>query len=336
MKRNLLTFATTILMGLSSLIAQTIIVQDAEGKNARLYTDLETAVNGANSGDYLYLSGGTYDITSTWKGYDGKGSYANYLVIEKLLHFVGAGYQQGLDIPVLKGTIAFRKSASGSTVTGLLMDNIYLDSISNTRISRCKITNNLHLCGTGSNDVITECDINTVIGAESITSNATIANYLCIISKNIIKEISHFENVTISNNIISSYFSSLSNVTIKNNIFTHGMFPDYSAKNSEISNNILVGAFSINATNTYTNNFEGYTTSEIFMDYTKGDYHLKETCPGKNAGTDGTDIGIYGTEFPFKDLRVPGIPYFSNKEVAPETGADGKLKVNITVEAQER
>ena len=29
------------------------------------------------------------------------------------------------------------------------------------------------------------------------------------------------------------------------------------------------------------------------------DYHLQATSPGKNAGTDGTDIGIYGGAYPF-------------------------------------
>ncbi|MDL2314938.1 hypothetical protein LJC16_01625 [Bacteroidales bacterium OttesenSCG-928-C19] len=343
MKRNLLTFATTILMGLSSLIAQTIIVQDAEGNNARLYTDLETAVNGANSGDYLYLSGGTYDITSTWKGYDGKGSYTNYLVIDKPLHFVGAGYRQGADTPYIKGgRFAFRKSASGSSVTGLLMENLYLDSVSNARISRSKVSNHLYLCGVGLNGIITECELYSITNLYNFTNLSGDAYYSYTISKNIIENQNigngGLYNATIKNNIVRMYISA-KNSTIENNIVLNPnkTSTTIGGENSVVRNNILLyDKIALGQGGDYSGNMEELNPEDVFMDFANKDYRLKETCPGKNAGTDGTDIGIYGTEYPFKDSRIPSIPCFLNKSIASETEADGKLKVNITIEAQER
>jgi len=32
------------------------------------------------------------------------------------------------------------------------------------------------------------------------------------------------------------------------------------------------------------------------------DYHLNQGSPGKNAGTDGNDIGIYGGTYPYTDI----------------------------------
>jgi hypothetical protein len=76
--------------------------------------------------------------------------------------------------------------------------------------------------------------------------------------------------------------------------------------------------------------------ADVFVDATAADYHLKDACSGKNAGTDGTDVGIYGTSVPFKENRLPSIPNFSLKAISPETDATGKLPVNIVVDAQER
>jgi hypothetical protein len=62
-------------------------------------------------------------------------------------------------------------------------------------------------------------------------------------------------------------------------------------------------------------------------------YALKPGSPGKNAATDGTDIGIYGGTG-FSDSALPPGPRIVSKKVADQTDANGNLRVEIKVSAQ--
>ncbi|MEI7983947.1 MAG: hypothetical protein WCI71_20035 [Bacteroidota bacterium] len=65
-------------------------------------------------------------------------------------------------------------------------------------------------------------------------------------------------------------------------------------------------------------------------------YHLKSTSNGHNAGTDGTDVGIYGTLIPYKEAAVPFNPHISSKSIGSTTNPTGTLDVDIRVSAQDR
>jgi len=118
--------------------------------------------------------------------------------------------------------------------------------------------------------------------------------------------------------------SSVFNSTAKNNLFVeHNPLPN-------------------ETTNVGSNNIVGQEQSSIFINqegntfnYTH-DYHLQTSSPGKNAGTDGTDVGIYGGIYPWKEGSIPFNPHFQQVQVSPKTDANGNLNVNIKVEAQER
>jgi len=64
----------------------------------------------------------------------------------------------------------------------------------------------------------------------------------------------------------------------------------------------------------YSGNISGVDISNIFgktihlrvFDYSN-DYHYKSTCPGKGAGTDGTDLGY--NMHSFTHTAVPVIPH---------------------------
>ena len=97
-----------------SVNAQTIIVQKADGTNARMFTNIDEAVTQADAGDFVYFSGGRFNIQSTWTGYDGYANQPNWLCVDKPLHFVGNGYAMGTNRTIINGSLALRKSASGS------------------------------------------------------------------------------------------------------------------------------------------------------------------------------------------------------------------------------
>jgi len=349
--------------------AQTIIVQDSLGNNPRMFTNLDSAVIHANPHDYLYISRGTYNITSNWAGYAGTASNPNYLVVEKPLHFVGNGYTTPPLNTVITGTFILRKAASGSTITGIKFNNaVYLDSVSNVLIMRCQsagttAANSIYLCGTGANNMISECRIDGgILGRTNITAatSATQTTWSSYTSFTIIKNIftgaigganaaanlQYHHNLLVTNNIFTQNsatyyyeFYYLNNLTAQNNIFTTTSNGHFSTiTNSLIQNNITpLSAITVSSgsNNTIQNNKTAASAANTFVNIAGGDYHLKPTSVGVNAGTDGTDIGIYGTATPFKANMTTAYPQIPAANVAPETH-QGKLKVNISVEAQDR
>jgi hypothetical protein len=62
-------------------------------------------------------------------------------------------------------------------------------------------------------------------------------------------------------------------------------------------------------------------------------YHLKTNSPGKNAATDGTDVGIYGGTG-FSDAALPPIPRIVSKSISEQSDENGNLKVNVRVKSQ--
>lgn len=63
----------------------------------------------------------------------------------------------------------------------------------------------------------------------------------------------------------------------------------------------------------------------------ESNYRLKATSPGRNAGTDGKDIGIYGGPSPYKDGAVPPNPSIRAREIDAETSPAGTLRVRFNV-----
>ncbi len=67
------------------------------------------------------------------------------------------------------------------------------------------------------------------------------------------------------------------------------------------------------------------------------DFSLQATSPGKNAGTDGTDIGIYGGAKPFVDMTgSPAIPQMKSIQILnPVIPAGDSLRVIIKANKQQ-
>ena len=66
------------------------------------------------------------------------------------------------------------------------------------------------------------------------------------------------------------------------------------------------------------------------------DYHLQATSPGKNAGTDGSDIGIYGGMMPFEVGANPYVPQMMTTTLPSGSSvpAGGTLNVQFTARKQ--
>ena len=127
----------------------------------------------------------------------------------------------------------------------------------------------------------------------------------------------------------------------ENNIFVFTYHLNYVSNSNFLNNSFNEEITFPYGTNVGTNNFPYYGISGTFLNADGGqfsyskDYHLQESFPGKNGGTDGTDIGIYGGQYPWKEGSIPFNPHIQLKNISGNTDQNGNLNVNIKVAAQD-
>jgi hypothetical protein len=301
---------------------------------ASQFTD---AYNAATDGDTIYLPGGVFN------------TFPNF---NKRLVIYGAGFHPDsvsvTTATVLNGGITFQASSDSSHFEGIEINGPISTSsnhkIDKLVISRCKfdgITFNGDLSTPCNNVTIKEC---IILGNISL-NNAS----FCDITNNLIQErIYNGENNTILNNIlfynygISSYYTinNCDNSLIANNVFLR-TFPNSvwnTTEFSTFSNNVfaMTPAF---GSNTFTSNYYNVDLSTFFVNQSGNtpdfyhDYNLVN--PSTYVGLDGSEVGLFGGLFPFKDGTLPENPHFQLKTIAPQTDINGDLNIQIQVGAQD-
>lgn len=341
-----------ILKNYSFTYSQAAIALESGG-NTTIYQNLDSAMAHAVDGDIMYLPGGSFTPTGgTW-------------VINKRINVYGAGYFPDSSFAtgqtILNGNINIRTGADGGLIQGLYITGNITFGTNNTNnlingysISRCLVVGQLILSYDNSNHNPTSSNIYL---SENVFRNAVYLSNVknLLISKNI------FENrvadtdglVTFRNNIFlimannpcSDFtFHSINGAIFYDNIINHGgCWGIYSGPftGNAFYNNI----FSANITFPYAgnlgvNNIVSQNINDIYISHTvqiynfQNDYHLKPSSLGVGAGSDGTDIGLYGTTQPFKAGGVPQNPHIQTKNIAPTTNSQGQLPINIRVGAQ--
>jgi hypothetical protein len=299
------------------------------------------AYDAANSGDTIYLSGGSFTAPDT---------------IAKTITVFGAGHFPEFTGPtgqtLLSGHVILAEGAENTYLEGLHLTERLIFArdhrVDDVVVRRCRIDGQVLLekSGTGTNysnnTLLTECTLTYGSGHSFHNSR----------------------NLTLTNSIVfGASMGVLSYATITNSLFFYpassvGMFyiGDYTVvKNCVIANNKLFSStnnfsflnnvlFNVETApnfynNTGSNNHYGVTRENFFVeqedkifDYTH-DYHLQS--PESFLGTDGTQVGIYGGMHPWKEGSVPMIPHIISKSISHSVDAEGNLKVEINVSAQE-
>ncbi|MBN1116152.1 MAG: hypothetical protein JXA77_03040 [Bacteroidales bacterium] len=302
---------------------------------------IDTIINHIEDGDTLYLPGGNINLTSEFR-------------IDKELHIIGAGHypdstQATVYTNVTGGHIRFMPGSDNSSITGInLYNDMYFgltstDSISNITISRNSL-NNVCLGYTNFRNAK-----HTYL---NFSENVIRSSVLCcdaqmiMFEKNIINgRIDNLtDNALFTNNIFLYYgsysaFRTCTGVVAQNNIFVRD---DHGLSSSVLNNNLFVLNFApVSGTNMGSGNIVNNGIDSLFVnsdgnDYFSydTDYHLHPLCDGIGAGTDGYDVGIYGTSNPYKEAAVPFNPHIRYINISSET-SDGLLPVEIHVGAQE-
>jgi hypothetical protein len=314
---------------------------------------LETAIQNAVSGDTIYLPGALIEVQ-------------NDLIISKKLALIGAGWDMD-SIGGLKRTelrkngnlvnINYREGSNGSLLTGCIVGNIvfgykddvndYFDNIENVTIWR----NDIKQISLGVNNTTANKVKKISIRENILNSNDYTVGYICIhgnyateclISNNLFLgyyTIEFLINSYIYNNVINCLSTTLSYVSgcyIQNNYFSY--FYPSSCENNSFYNNAFANDFTFPyGTNSGANNLTNQEAIKTFqvndLNWPKN-LQIRDASPCKNAGADGTDIGIYGGTAPYKPGAVPFNPHIDRSSISVQTDKDGNLKVNIQVSAQ--
>jgi hypothetical protein len=352
----------TLLTG-CTLLAATVTAQAPrivlQGSGApQVFTEFPTALAAAQPNDRLYFSGGSF-------------SYPANTTISIPLHFIGAGIHPdstaATGITTLQGvgsgSLIITNGASNSTFTGIrfnpgssVVNGVQYgtsssdDNATGILFQRCHFNGRVDL-GASSNDgtyssttfdaCIFKHDVNGYNGSAVMTR--------CILDYNpgVAITITSFQNpgtllfdhcVLLSGRIANS-----DGATIRNSIFTRSTGGAiHQSNNSTITNCLFVSdeATSNSFNLTLTNNTLSVPASSLFVNETNGvyeyadDLHLVPGSPGIGGANDGTDIGLYGSNAPYKDGAMPFNPHYRQADIAPGTNENGELPVNIRVAAQ--
>jgi hypothetical protein len=328
-----LTLLTCLIIAAIGAKAQNLITVQHAG-TPKFYTKLPDAITGALAGDTILIPGG---------GFDG-------ITINKRLYLIGVGTNPDSTSVTARTSITLTTGADNGVITGISsQQNIYTNAdITGYTISRCNVAGIAQQAGTLNGFTISENIMNDLSingGNHRVYNN--IFTYVVSINNSIIRNnLFLFGNVTFNTTALNA-----DNCIIENNILEYDAYNGYSnftGDNNLLNNNTNVGANGLTGNNNQGNNNFITTTpltiKAIFPTYDantingdgiyKANFNLPAGSPYKNAGRDGTDIGIYGGVFPWKPGSVPSNPHFQSLKVAPQTDSSGNLKVQITVAAQ--
>lgn len=335
-------FLFILVISTNSKAQNLITVQN--GSSTRFYTQLQTAIDAANSGDTIYVSGGLYPSVT----------------INKTLHIIGTGHNPDSTkeslITTIQGAINFNQGSEYGSLTGLdiqgSLNNSTPHVVSHYFVKRCRIRGGINLSSGCENWNLSE---NIFQGSIYNNNINNIQNFY--FTNNIFEgespgfpSVGHFSNCFFKNNIFLfsyqcgpyCYYPIYSqNSTFENNIFISSTPATYGTSQSIFKNNLFVENWTPSECGCLgSNNIINQSQSSIFESQSGGvfnyshNYQLKASCPGKSAGTDGTDVGIYGGSFPWKVGSLPQNPHIQSKSIAGSTDQNGNLKINIKVKAQ--
>jgi hypothetical protein len=339
-----------------------ILIVNNNPNNPGNYTNLQDAIDAASPEDTILVSGSETYYSGATPG--------TYISINKPLTLIGAGYNPYTQYRLasklygINFTSDAENDPSYSTIMGFYISgNINANGsyINYINIHRNRIDGDIEFNnGTYSNWNYWSIRNNIIYMISNYNLNPGLAN--SNIENNIIRYRVHNLNtgsIIFSNNIFTcgTYYENVFLVDVSycqfiNNIFFGGSY--YSEPiNCTFTNNIIYGynnAYgSFNCTtNTCENNFVDsdpvfVSVSDYFFNYSY-DYHLDTGSPGLAAGTDGTDIGIYGGLYPFpggelvpwQTSAMPTLPQIYKMNVLnPTLPIDGTLQVKIEATSQQ-
>jgi len=343
------TLKITILFAFVSILgfSQTVYTVDNRDQSGAQFTDLQAAIDAASSGDIIQV-------------HPSANSYGS-ITIDKTLTLMGLGHNPA----VTNGetaeiqTITFINNSAGSELKGLSIYSIKCGtSVTSPNQTNMHIINNhisSNVIGSStdnlSNGWVVEGNYFSSTGTNINPQNGT--NDWQIKNNFLRGSITNLNNTSIvTNNIFlttsttETFFSYCSNPLVNNNIFlstnTLTEIGTYSSSITFVSNitysyygatiTPLSGSNNLDNTNPL---FENVPTTSV-PDFYNNNFNLASGSPGINAGSDGTDIGLYGNNFEFDLNGRPNLsPYPENITITNSVVAPGQT-LNVDFSASQK
>ncbi|GAB4325008.1 MAG: hypothetical protein Kow00127_17720 [Bacteroidales bacterium] len=323
---------TMILVLLSAVVyAGKFTVDNTPGSGAN-FSSVGSAISSASSGDKLYLHPSSFTY--------GDFSLNKSLVFIGPVHLPEYNGGVGAQIDI----VTLQNGSSGSKFIGLKIETItcaVFHQVHNIEITNNYLYNTVVIQGPygdysdGDNWLIQGnvmiqkegcggCKFIDIRSSAGVNSGWIFRNNIIqsVTSNNTVWMFGNFNGSTIAeNNIIIHrnshplFNSSVSGGEFRNNIFwaSDASFSDLTINGSEVlfdynltyhSSGVLTALPGANNIDNTDPEFE-YLTDDIPDWNYENIYMLSETSPGSGAGSDGTDMGVYGALYPF---RMEGYP----------------------------
>jgi len=332
-----------VMIATVSFAQNTLVATLSHGEDISMYYGtyaLRDAMNAAQSGDVINLSGGAFQAVNITKGITLRGTGID----DAAPTYISGNFT--INVP---SDDANRLSMEGIRSTGTITMKgtfnspyfvkcefyrfTYSDNpiIKNAMFVNCKIRDNYRLAGTSTVQFINSY----VQGFYNQDQNNTAANFInCLIKP-------YYDGSYASNREYRPEFiinSQLLNCIIFNNSSTN-----YIQETQLPSTTIATNCVSIQFSNLFgaqaanTKN-KTATFAGLFKSFT-GNYsnsqafELTDEAKTTFLGDDGTQVGLYGGVLPYNS--TPSYPQITKMNVANKTTADGKLSVEIEVSAAE-
>jgi len=297
------------------------------------------AMNAAESGDVINLSGGSFQSVNITKSVILRGTGIDVTL---------PTYINGDFTINIAADDIHRLSMEGIRCTGTIYMQVFFNSpyflknqfygfnfgnessIKNAMFVNCRVTNSFHLLGNNSMSFV-----NSYVGGfnNNNESPASFVNCIILPPSSGLSPYS-IRNSQLVNCIIYQIFYTYtdwwnggSSLLPTNTIATNCLFIGY---NSD--------TWSTNAAN-INNMYAAYNKFPIVFKtfnrtYSENEkFELTDEAKTKYLGNDGTEVGIYGGVMPYNSM--PTYPQITKMNVANKTTADGKLSVEIEVSAAE-
>lgn len=236
-----------------------IMVCNATGSTCAPFFNLDTAISHASNGDYIYLPGGNYTISDT---------------IKKELHIYGTGIVADSSLYIggvttINSNLVFSPLSSNSSVTGIITNNITLESPSNAlnfTITRAK-ANEIYLNVLSGAIYIKQNLILTGVKGNSVSnSNILIANNI-FPKGDLLSQVPGYNCYNQIYYIRGACIGMLNGATIKNNVIFPSSPTVYGFTYTDCGYNSDCGTYFMYLVASYTNLQNCIIKNNIFKTY---------------------------------------------------------------------
>ena len=296
------------------------------------------AYTAAVANDTIYLPGGTFAPP------------ANF---DKKIAVFGTGHYEIATVATgktfINGNVILKENADNFYVEGIEINGNFTfsdnEAVNQVIIKRCKINGALNVMGN-----LSIPSTNFGLFGSVVLGNIDLANAQNVLISNSIIQSRVFNSIgnVFNNNIMLDEFVYNGNEApingdnnqVNNNIFTKVNYANVINGNGNVAKNNLCALAAPGFGNlpTLSGNYFGIAQTAIFISQSGPsfsylqDYHLQNTT--SYLGIDGTQVGIYGGVFPYKESAIPLNPHIETKTIAPQTNASGELNIQVLVKAQ--